>query len=328
MTRFMFRTLMTLALLTGSASGQGWAEKMIKGDLTHDFGTHPRGGVLTHSFTITNIYAVRMEILSLKSGCGCVTAEAKKRVLEPRESTAIEVRMDTRRFTGPKTVGVRVTVGPEFVSSAELRVTGNCRTDIVFNPGQVNFGTITRGQAPAQVVDVEYVGPLAWQVEEVIAKDMPFTAEVKELYRRPGGVGYRLTVTAKADSSSGTHKHTIFLKNNDPASPMVPLLVEATFQAAVSVTPEILSLGDIKADSPLIRRVVVRGNRPFQVTGVEGTGAGIELGAPLATTDEAVQVLTFKCQPTAVGPFRMELKIKTTLQTDPVILTIDGTASK
>src|SRR5262245_6194175 len=97
-----------LLIATASASAQGWAEKMFKGGLTHDFGTQPRGAQLEHSFTITNIYAVRMEITSLKSGCGCVTATAPKRVLEPRESTTINIRMDSRRFSGAKTVAVRV----------------------------------------------------------------------------------------------------------------------------------------------------------------------------------------------------------------------------
>src|SRR5262249_49964009 len=146
--------LVALAVATAGAPAQGWAEKMFK-ELSHDFGTQPRGTQLMHRFTLTNIYAVRMEITEIKSGCGCVTATAGKRVLEPRESTTLEVRMDGRRFAGAKTVGVRVTVGPEFVSSAELRISANCRADVVFNPGEVNFGTVTRGQTPAQTIDVE-----------------------------------------------------------------------------------------------------------------------------------------------------------------------------
>src|SRR5262249_11976148 len=102
----MRKTLLALAVLvvvtTAPARAQGWAEKRFKGNLSHDFGTVARGAQLTHIFTITNIYAVRMEVTSIKSGCGCVTATAAKRVLEPRESTTVEVRMDGKRFSGPK----------------------------------------------------------------------------------------------------------------------------------------------------------------------------------------------------------------------------------
>ncbi len=45
--------------------------------------------------------------------------------------------MDSKRFVGPKSVTVRVTVGPQFVSTAELRVTANCRADIVCNPARL-----------------------------------------------------------------------------------------------------------------------------------------------------------------------------------------------
>src|SRR5262245_58743777 len=326
MTRNVTLALVVAATLTASAPAQGWAEKMFKGNLTHDFGVVPRGAERVHKFTMTNIYAVRMEITSIKSGCGCVTASAPKRVLEPRESVEIEVRMDAKRFSGPKTVGVRVTVGPEYISSAELRVTANSRADVVFNPGEVSFGSVTRGQSPTVAIDVEYAGRVDWQVSEIVTRGVPLTATFKELYRRPGQVGYRLFVTLNADAPVGPLKHDLYLKTNDPASPLVPVLVEATVQGAVTVTPELLNLGTVKPDVSLVRRVVVRGNKPFRVTGVEGLGSGIELGAALGDRDEAVQFVTFKCQVTTPGAFKRVLKVKTTLQEAPLPVTVEGVA--
>jgi hypothetical protein len=236
--------------------------------------------------------------------------------------------MDARRFSGPKTVGVRMTVGPEFISSAELRVTANSRADIVFNPGEVSFGTVTRGQTPTQNIDIEYAGVLPWQVTEVIARDVPYHVSIKEIYRRTGQVGYRLSATLKADAPLGALKHEVFLKTNDRASPQVPVLIEANVQSALTVSPAVLSLGAVRTDLPLTRRVVVRGNRPFRVTAVEGTGNGIELGTGLSTTEGEVQFVTFRCQFNTAGAFRRELKIQTTMQPTPVVVTIEGVASK
>ncbi|MFO0845288.1 MAG: DUF1573 domain-containing protein [Gemmataceae bacterium] len=330
MTRFAMTVVLLGAIVTASALAQSpnWADKMFKDGVSKDFGNQPHGALLTHTFTVTNIYAVQMEITQIKSGCGCVTATAKKRVLAPRETTAIDVVMDTKRFTGPKTVGVRVTVGPEYISSTELVVKANSRADIVFNPGQVNFGAVTRGQTPAQFIDVEYAGTQNWQVTEVVAKDVPFTVSHKESYRRPGGVGYRLTVTLKADAPVGTHRHNVFLKTNDAGSPLVAVLVEAAVQSPLTVSPEALSLGAVKVGTPLIRRVVVRGSKPFQVTGVEGVGDGFDLAEPLAVNEQPVHFVTFRCQPGKDGAFRREMKIKTTLQDTPVSVIIDGLATK
>jgi hypothetical protein len=320
-------TLLVLALGATTAPAQGWAEKMFKEGTTHDFGSVPRGAQLFHRFTVTNIYAVRMEITDVRSGCGCVTATAAKRVLEPRESTTIDVLMDARRFTGAKTVTVRVTVGPEFVSSAELKVSATSRADVVFNPGQVNFGSVTRGQTPSQTIDVEYAGALAWQVKEVVAgKDLPFTAECKELYRKPGQVGYQLKVTLKADAPLVLLKDYVYLKTNDPASPLVPVLVEANVQSAVTVSPTALNLGGVKVNEGLTRRVVVRGSKPFKVLGVDGLGDGITLGAEPGPA-APVQTVTFKCQFTKAGDFKRELKIKTDLQEAPLVVTIEGSVA-
>jgi hypothetical protein len=320
--------LALLALGTAPAPARDWAEKMFKDGMSRDFGNVPRGAQLFHRFSITNIYAVRMEVTGLASGCGCVTAVASKRVLEPRETAHIDVSMDARRFTGPKTVVVRVTVGPEYVSSAELKVAATSRADVVFNPDAVNFGTVARGQAPAQAIDVEYAGPLAWQITEVVvAKDQPLEASQKELYRRQGQVGYRLQVALKPDAPTGSFKQVIYLKTNDPASPLLPVLVEGAVQSALTVSPDKLALGTVKAGEELTRRVVVRGSQPFRVVEVEGLGDGISLGAELSAADAPVQTVTFKCKPAQPGEFRRELRIKTSLPDGPVVLTIDGTAT-
>jgi hypothetical protein len=320
--------LFVVALAASSSPAQmPWAEKMFKEGLSHDFGSVPRGAQLSHRFAITNIYAVRMEITSLKSGCGCVTATAVKRVLEPRESTTIDVTMDARRFTGAKTVGITITVGPDFISSAQLRVSANSRADIVFNPGQVSFGTVTRGQAASQVIDVEYAGVLEWQVTEASAKDLPVEVKFSELYRRPGQIGYRVRVSLKPDAPVGPLKGHLFLKTNDPASLLLPVLVEGVVQSNLTVAPATLSLGTVKIGETLRRRVVVRGNKPFRVVRVEGLGEGMQLDSPTSATPAPVQVVSFKCVFSKPGEFKHEVKIKTDLQEAPVVVTIDGSAA-
>jgi Protein of unknown function (DUF1573) len=318
-----------LAFGTAGAPAQGWAEKMFKDGMSHDFGSVPRGAQLLHRFPITNIYAVRMEITGIVPGCGCVTATASKRVLEPRETAYIDVNMDARRFTGNKNVAIRVSVGPEYTSSADIKVTATSRADIVFNPGEVNLGTVTPGTAPSQTVDVEYAGPLNWTVSEaMIAKELPLEASLKELYRRPGQVGYRLSVTLKPDAQSGDLKQYVYLKTNDPAGPLVPVLVEAKVQSAVTVSPEKLTLSGVKTGDSLTRRVVVRGSKPFRILGIEGLGEGVALGAEASTTPAEVQTVTFKCQFDKSGDIHRELKIKTDLQDAPVVVTLDGSVSQ
>lgn len=317
-----------LVMWTASAPAQGWAEKMFTAGTTHDFGTVPRGTQSVHRFKIQNIYAVPMDITELKASCGCVSATSPKRTLAPREESYIEVRMDGRRYTGHKAVTIMVTVGPRFISSAQLRVSATGRSDVVFNPGEVNFGLVNQGTAVVRTVDVEYAGALPWTVTEVVSADSAFTVSAAELYRRVGRVGYRLTVTLKKDAPAGPIKNEIVLKTNDPASPTVPLFVEGIVQSSLTVQPSSLSLGPVKVGEALTRRVVVRGASPFKVLKVEADGDGAEVVKELGTEAKTVHLIDLSLKPNAEGAFRWTLKVQTDAQDAPLTIAIDGSGTK
>src|SRR5262249_9132637 len=159
--------------------------------------------------------------------------------------------LDTKRFSGPKKVTISVTVGPEYVSTADLQLSFNSRADVVFNPGQVSFGVVARGKgSDKQEIDVEYAGALDWKVTEAVTHDAPVELTFKEWYRRPGKatvseVGYKISVALKADALAGPLKQDFYLKTNDPACPLLPVLVEATVQAPLTALPEKAELGTV-----------------------------------------------------------------------------------
>ena len=144
--------------------------------------------------------------------------------------------------------------------------------------------------------------------------------------RRPKIVGYRIIATLKKDAPVGALKEEIYLKTNDPNSPLVPIVVEATVQAPVTVTPATLNLGGVKVGDTLTRSVVVRGTKAFKVLGVDGMGNGLALGNELTADEAAVQTVKFKLQIDKAGDFKREVKIRTSLQDAPLVGTIEGNA--
>jgi hypothetical protein len=320
----LFALLALLSSAPAVDAPQGWANKLFKEQTTHDFGTVARGAQLYHRFPVTNIYAVPLEFTNLRISCGCLTATAVPKVLQPRESGYIEVTMDARRFNGPKTVTVHVTVGPTFISTAELKVIGNSRADVVFNPGHVNFGAVSPGHTEAHTIDVEYAGVLDWKVTELLTKDLPFEATFKELYRRPGQVGYQVRVSLKPDAPPGVLKRELHLRTNDPASPLIAILVEADIQATLTVSPQVLRLGQLQVGDSLSRKVSIRSPKPLKVLGVDGLGDGVSLAAEPSTEAAATQVLTFKCEIKKAGEFRKVLQIRTDQQSTPLTVTVEA----
>jgi hypothetical protein len=304
------------------AQTSAWADKLFKGASSHDFGTVPRGAQLYHQFQMTNIWAVPLQIESVRTSCGCVTATASQQILQPRESAFLDIKMDAHRFTGPKTVTIYVTVGPQFTSTATLRVSANSRADVVFNPGQINFGLVAQGQAAAQTIDVEYAGVLDWRVSEVATNGAPVDVTYEELYRRPGQVGYRIRAALKPDARPGHVKQELTLKTNDQASPTVQVLLEATIQASLTVVPPTVNLS-LKVGQEDSRRVVVRADHVFKILGVEGIGEGIQAEWP--PNSAAVQIVTLKFLPGQTGELHRQLRIKTDLDKETfTTVTVDG----
>ena len=326
-----------VALAPAPGSAQAWAEKMFKdpdakdNPLVHDFGSVPRGSQLFHRFKITNIYAVPIEITNLHPSCGCGTPKATKTKLQPRESGYVEVTLDTKRFTAPKKVTISVTVGPEFVSTADLQLTFSPRTDVVFNPGQVNFGVVPRGKATdKQEIDIEYAGALEWKVTDIVASDAPVEFSFKEWYRRPGKataneVGYKISVALKADAPAGPFKQDIYLKTNDPACPLLPVLVEATVQAPLTALPEKAELGTVPVGQSTTKRVIVKGLKPFKIVAIEGQEDGVTAETPEPVSE--THFVTIKWQPTKAGDLKRQLTVKTDLDKDTTIaIPLEGSA--
>jgi hypothetical protein len=256
-----------------------------------------------------------------------VTATTSKRSLRPNETTIIDVEMDKRRFSGQKSVGIWVTVGPLYTSTVPLRVTANTRQDLVCMPGDVEFDTVAPGQTPSATVEVDYAGPLALQVSEVVVpKGGPFKATVRERFRRPGRVGYQVKVTIKKGAARGQFRERIFLKTNHPDAGLLPVQVRGNIQAPLEAVPAALHLHTVKGGEPLTRQVLVRSPRPFHVVRIEGPDA-VRLGEP--PLPNQWQTVTLEIvPPRREGPLHYEVKIHTDLQDKPVVVAIDGVVAK
>ena len=82
----------SLLLLVGLASASStlassWADSMFDG-LSRDFGSVPRGPILSHPFRVTNRTDRVIQIGQIRVSCGCVTATPTQTQLAPGETAA------------------------------------------------------------------------------------------------------------------------------------------------------------------------------------------------------------------------------------------------
>ena len=84
--RYGVLALATAAVLAAPAAPQTeWANKLFE-ETSKDFGTCPRGAQLKHTFKMTNIYKVPLDIADIKVDCGCLTWNLSQKTLQPNET--------------------------------------------------------------------------------------------------------------------------------------------------------------------------------------------------------------------------------------------------
>jgi len=312
MMRLLVAGLGVFLAWTALAHGQAPSADQIFSETVRDFGSVPRGAQLYHRFVWTNTERVRREVTELRSTCACLTATPVPRVVEPGQQGVIEVVMDGRKFVGPKTVTLHVMIGPDRPQAVVLQVSANSRADVVFNPGDVNFGVLAEGSVAQQTIQIEYAGTLEWKAESVQSTGPHLEAALEEDYRRTGQVGYRLKVTLRPTAPAGDFKHMLQIKTNDPANPVLAVLVSANIRPSLVVVPAPLYFGGVKVSGQAVRRVTLRAEKPFSILGVDGLEQGLSLTPPGGAA--TVQSLNVTWRPDEAGELSREIVIRTDLE--------------
>lgn len=301
-----------------------WANKLFKKDsppavLVHDFGTVPHGTMLTQKFTFTNIYDVPLQIIDVRKSCTCLDADPPQRVLQPNESAELVVTMNAAKFNGPNAQTFYVTFGPQYVSTAVIRVQANSRADVQLTPGHVNFGVVQQGAKASQAVSIKYVGKAKdWKVTDVVKPTGPLEVQLTDAK----GPEFQITVSLKADAPAGTILEPITLKTNDPTAALLQFNVAAVVQAPITVAPEKVKFEGVKVGQEQTQKVILRATKAFKVEAVPDAGDGLTVEPFPASAP--VQIVTVKFKPVGIGSWKRELKLKTDLGEAPLTVELEA----
>jgi hypothetical protein len=310
MMRFSLALLVGLASV-GAAGAASWADAMFE-ELSRDFGSVPSGPTLTHHFRLTNKTAAPVRLGSIRVSCGCVAATALHSDLAPGQTTSILVQMDTRRFHGIKNVTIYVQFERPQWEEVRLWVQANSRDDFTVTPDTLAFGQVKRATTPAASVIVSFLGNGQWQITGVHSDSNYVQPLLTELRREPAEVAYQLTARLRADAPVGKWYTDLWLQTNNPVTPRVRVPLTVEIESALSVSPGSVALGQVKVGAEAERKVIVRGVKPFRITGFKGTDA--ELTAQDSTADsKAVHVVTVKLKPAKAGELKRALRVLTDL---------------
>jgi hypothetical protein len=263
-----------LVLVASQATGQEWAEKMFS-TMEHDFGTVARGADTVFKFEVTNLYKQDMVLTNVRSSCGCTSPSIEggtPRTIKTHEKAYIVAKFNTRTppHLGRNAATLTVSLGAPYYAEVQLQVHGNIRSDVVFDPGAIDFGELTQGDAAEKKVTVDYAGRSDWEIVDVTNENDNFAVELVEKSRSAGRVSYTLGVKLNPSLPTGYVKDQLTVVTNDsrPENQRIPLMVTGHIRPEFTVMPELLVLGELEPGAEKTKKIIVRGPEPFKITDV------------------------------------------------------------
>ncbi len=316
------RNLLTMIMALGlvgpfaatSASAQNWAQKMFT-EKSHDFRTVGRGTKCEYHFELTNPFEQDVHIAAVRTSCGCTTPSVTKKTLKTHEKGAVVATFNTSTHIGQKAATITVVFDKPYYAEVQLKVSGFIRTDITFNPPEVGFGEIPAGQSREREVVITHNGNSNWEITDVRSHCAALEVRLNPPERSPGKVRYRMLVRMKDSMPEGEIRERLTLISNDRDFPTTEMAISGRIRPTVSVSPAAVSLGTTKADGVVEKRLVVRGDQPFEVADVICADDRFEFEVPLGRKKVHFVKLRFRADGTA-DRVAQEIRIVTDLPGD------------
>lgn len=309
---FRFSLVCVIGLWAVQSAAANWAAALFD-EQNRDFGSVPHGPTLSHPFRLTNKTKDNVHISNVRVSCGCVTASAQKADLAPGESTAIMAQMDTNRFYGHKTVTIFVQFDRPEWSEVALTVQANSRDDVAISPDTLAYGRIKRGKGANGSLTITFLRNGQLQILEVRSESNYVQPTVKETRRTDYEVNYQLSANIRPDLPVGKWYTDLWLKTNHLAAPQIRVPVTVEVEPALSVTPANMHMGTAKAGEVVEKKVIVRGESPFRITGVKGGDSDLAV-EDIGNDAKPMHVLRLRMKAAKAGELKWNLRILTDLK--------------
>ena len=213
-----------------------------------NFGKVSSGEVVKHSFVFTNTGSATLEIIDVKPGCGCTTAGAWDKSVEPGKTGSIPLQLNSTGFGGTVTKSATITCNDPASSNVVLQLTGTIWRAIEVTPANASFSFPAEGQSEqTRVLRIVNNLETPLSVEEPITTNKSFRVELKAV--KPGKE-FELHVTAIPPFTAPFTTALIKAKTSAKEMPEISTSAYASVIPAISVMPQqvVLPAGPLTAE--------------------------------------------------------------------------------
>ena len=314
-------------------AAEGWGSVMFR-EKRFDFGRVAIGSDTEHRFTVRNVYLEDVQLVAVRSSCGCADATLTKKTLKSLETAEVVVRFNTsgqhtREKNSTLTIDLEtVKEGRVLRDSVQLHVSGYIRPDVVLTPGSVEFGSVTEGNPVVRNVQLEYAGRNDWALVKVERTNSYIHARAEEVKREHGEVAYQITVTLKNNAPLGYVRDALrFITNeitpgaNAPTEIVLP--IQGFVMSPIHAKPSPFMVGILPVGQTVSKSIVVRSDTPFRILGV--TSEDKRFRFTFADQESQIQIVSvlFSAKRQEPGDVTDKIVIRTNLP-DQEFITLDA----
>jgi hypothetical protein len=290
--------VLILCLLPATAPGQSAAPpaagdrpKVVFAELEHNFGDLKPNQETTCDFKFRNAGTGVLEILNVRSTCGCTAVAPDKKALAPGESSVIKVRYHAGRTPGVSEKKIMVYTNDPDQGEVVLTIRAAIQTDLEFTPSYVRFDNIPADQPAEAFIFFAAKNPDGFKLTDLKADDPFIRCEMERL--EDGR--FRLTATFVPAQVTVEHRgylnSTIRAQSNTESYPEIQIPVYIKFQEEFSAVPVRLMMYGLKEGEGAVRDVIVKNNKgaSFQITAAESSNPFVR--AEVARNGEAANLV-------------------------------------
>ncbi len=221
-------------------AGDAGVPKIEFDSITYNFGKTNSGALVKHSFVFTNTGTATLDILDVHPGCGCTTAGAWDKHVEPGKTGVIPLQFNSMGFGGSVAKSASITCNDPAHTNLTLQITGTVWKPIDVSPAMAMFTFSDESQTnETRIVRIvsNLEEPLV--LSDLVSTNKYFQAELKTVIP---GKEFALHVTAVPPFTAHTTMAPIHLKTSSSNTPTIDVTAYAILQPALAASPEQLWL--------------------------------------------------------------------------------------
>jgi Protein of unknown function (DUF1573) len=301
-----------------------WSQMLLEGvTKDHDFGAVAKASSQRHVFEFKNVLDTDLHLTGVRASCGCTKPRVLTSVVKPGEMGQIEAVFDTHAFTGNRsaTLTVGVNKNQPYSDYSELRfsVKGLIRTDVVFDPGMVDFGSVVKGNQAERSLILKYAGNPDWKVENVVASNPGIDVDFKEVMRdrNRGRIDYQVNLKLKSSEMNGSFNDLLTIQTSEGGAAKLTMSVKGSVDSLISASD--LQIGMVQKGKSVEKKLVITGKEPFEIDSVSCPDARVEFPTPISTGAKTLHIVNLKFQAANEGLVNDEITIRTKNPNQPIV---------